>query len=377
MKSVEGKVEEYFRELLKSNGIRTYIKNEDMRYDIDRALKEANSKSGGDGGNYPDIKFILCNSYQVSLPVMVEAKGSRNRLEKIDKDGSIDMSVKSVQNYAVNGAMHYGMALLEEESIPAVLVIGINGTEIDESGNLVDPEYKAYFLSKRNHKIPRLVSLDENWAAFKTNNVDNFFDDLLKLNLSEKELEANRKKAENNLEEKVQAIHQTIYEDLRLRHTLGTNEKLYLFCGLIMAGLSTKGVHALSVNDFYGNDNEFNNDGTIIIHSIEGFLSAKGTSREKTEMIISLLSDVFKKPVLWKPNKEGVSIIKEFYQKIKDDIIPLLESGWRLDFMGKILDRLSDWASIENDKLNDVVLTPRYITRFMARLAREKVAFQC
>lgn len=370
MKSVEEKVEEYFKELLKSNGIRTYIKNENMRYDIDRALKEADSKSGGNGGNYPDIKFILCNSYQVSLPVMVEAKGSRNRLEKIDKDGSIDMSVKSVQNYAVNGAMHYGMALLEEESIPAVLVIGINGTEIDESGNLVDPEYKVYFLSKRNHKIPRLVSLDENWSAFKTNNIDNFFDDLLKLNLSEKELEANRKKAENNLEEKVQAIHQTIYEDLRLRHTLGTNEKLYLFCGLIMAGLSTKGVHALSVNDFYGNDNEFNNDGTIIIHSIESFLSAKDTSREKTEMIVSLLSDVFKKPVLWKPNKKGVSIIKEFYQKIKDDIIPLLESGWRLDFMGKILDRLSDWASIENDKLNDVVLTPRYITRFMARLAQ-------
>ena len=86
-------------------------------------------------------------------------------------------------------------------------------------------------------------------------------------------------------------------------------------------------------------------------------------------MIIKLLSDVFNKKTLWEPIK-GRSILNELFEQIQNDIIPLLESGWRLDFMGKILDRLSDWASIDNDKLNDVVLTPRYVTKFMARLAR-------
>lgn len=52
------------------------------------------------------------------------------------------------------------------------------------------------------------------------------------------------------------------------------------------------------------------------------------------------------------------------------DIIPCLESNLHLDFTGKILNSLSDWVHIENDNANDVVLTPRYVTHLMAKLAR-------
>ena len=50
--------------------------------------------------------------------------------------------------------------------------------------------------------------------------------------------------------------------------------------------------------------------------------------------------------------------------------LSLLESNLHLDFTGRILNSLNDWVSIDNDAANDVVLTPRYVTQFMAKCAR-------
>ena len=71
----------------------------------------------------------------------------------------------------------------------------------------------------------------------------------------------------------------------------------------------------------------------------------------------------FKNKAMWQPSN-GESLIKSLFAQISQDIIPLLESNLHLDFTGKILNSLSDWVSIDNDKANDVVLTPSYVTHF-------------
>ena len=377
MISIEEKIEDFYKNLLKTLGVRFYSKTEKIRYDIDRALENADSKSGGTGRNIPDIKFILKNSYGETIPVFVEAKGSKNKLEKLDHEGFIEQIVKkkekesysSIQNYAVNGALHYGLAALKDENISEVLIIGINGNELDQEGNVKNPECKAYYVSKKNKKVPKEVKLSFGWEEFKKNNLDNFFKNLRNLNLTAEEIKINEQKVESDLEEKTHAIHQKLYDDERLKNPLSTNEKLYLFCGLIMAGLKAKGMTPLSLSALSSNNNERNNDGTVIMSRIEGFLTYKNVSNEKSEIIIKLLSNVFNKKVLWEPH-EGVSILKELFEQVQNNIIPLLESEWHFDFTGKILNRLSDWVSIDNDSANDVVLTPRYITDFMAKLAR-------
>ena len=55
MPSVEEKVEEYFKKILDSNKVRHYGKTEKMNPAIASALKNADSKSGGSGCNFPDI----------------------------------------------------------------------------------------------------------------------------------------------------------------------------------------------------------------------------------------------------------------------------------------------------------------------------------
>ena len=372
-KSIEEKVEEYFKALLDDLGIRHFGKTEEINSSITEALKGADSKSGGPGVNYPDIQLLLQNKTRRDIPVMIEAKGLKGRLEKLASDGSIELTSggknpnRAVQQYAVNGALHYGLAILDEGTYHEVIIIGINGTTL-EDGRVKDPEVKAYYVSEKNGRVPKeLPGFD--FVQMKSSNIDAFFAELDKLSLTEAEKEKLKRDKEELLEQNIKRIHQRIYDDTSTKNILGTNEKLYLFCGLIMAGLTTEGVQPLKVDDFHSNDDIDNNDGKIVLDSTKSFLRKKNCPPDKIDMVLNYLKPVFENRALWKP-KNGESIIKSIYKQVKEDILPLLGSNIHLDFAGKILNSLSDWVAIENDRLNDVVLTPRFVTTLMARITR-------
>lgn len=389
--SIEEKVEEHYKKILDCLHIRHYGKTEKINSAITDALKNASSKSGNSGNNYPDIQLLLENANSRRIPVMIEAKGTKGKLEKLSKTGDIeqetvwgkdskegaknphkagDLNYASIQNYAVNGALHYGNAILDEGTYSEVIVIGINGTEVDENGQVKDPEQKAYYVSEKNSRLPKhIAELDKDFSLLKQENINVFFEMLDKLNLTDAEIDKLTRKAEETLEQKVKSIHQSLYDNEKLKALLSTNEKLYLFCGLIMAGLSTDGMAPLDVSALNSDDDTETNDGTLILSRIRSFLRKKKCSTEKIDMILGLLSPVFKRSSLWKP-VNGESIVKNLYKQVKTDIIPCLESNLHLDFTGKILNSLNDWVSIENDWANDVVLTPRYVTRLMAKMAR-------
>lgn len=373
MASIEEKVEEHYKALLDDLGIRHFGKTEEINSAITKALKDADSKSGGSGANYPDIRLLLQNKTRRDIPVMIEAKGSKNKLEKRTTDGEIELISngknpnRAVQQFAVNGALHYGLAVLEEGTYNEVIIIGINGTSLEE-GHVKDPEAKAYYVAKKNDRVPKeLAGFD--FAQMKESNIDAFYEQLDKLSLTEAEKEKLKRDKEELLEQSIKGIHQQIYDDATMKTLLGTNEKLYLFCGLIMAGLTTEGVKPLEASDFSSNDDVDENDGRIILSRTKSFLRKKKCSKDKIDMVLNYLNPVFGKRDLWKP-VNGESIIKSIYKQIKSDILPLLESSIHLDFTGKILNSLNDWVSIENDRLNDVVLTPRFVTNLMARITR-------
>lgn len=378
MASIEEKIEELYKKKLDVIGLRHFAKTEKINDSIDNALKEANSKSGGSGNNYPDIRCLLDNKHGRTIPIMIEAKGTKGKLEKLSKSGDIvgiiekngKVNASAVKNYAVNGALHYGRAILDHSTYEEVIIIGVNGSTLDSTGTPSDPEQKAYYVSKKNHLVPKVIDqLDVDWNLFKPSMINALYKMLDDMSLTDTEREKLKRDTEATLDKKIQIIHQSIYDDERLRTSLGTNEKLYLFCGLIMAGLTIKNVAPLSHSDFKGNDVDGNNDGTVILNQIQTFLFSKKCVRDKIEMILGLLSPVFKNRILWRPvNAE--SILKGLFLKVQKEIVPILESNLHLDFTGKILNKLSDWVAIENDAKNDVVLTPRYVTSFMARLAR-------
>lgn len=373
MASIEEKVEDFYKNQLQKYGIRSYGKTESMNPEIDNALKAYSSKSGGSGNNYPDIRLLLENRQSRRIPVMVEAKGSKDKLEKRSSNGEIEMvsagknQHSAVQGYAVNGAVHYGNAILEGSAYEEVIVVGINGTFLKD-GVVADPELKAYYISKKNAGVPKeIVGFD--FVQGKTENINTLFEKLDDLTLTDAERERVKRSKEEALERSIKNIHQKIYDDNDIKNLLGTNEKLYFFCGLIMAGLTTEGINSLHYNDLSGNDNADLNDGTTILQRVRAFLSQKQCSVEKQKMVVGQLEPVFTKRDIWKPIN-GISLIRTVYKQVEEEILPLLESNLHLDFSGRILNSLNDWVSIENDKLNDVVLTPRFVTNLMARIAR-------
>ena len=391
-RSVEEKVEDHYKALLDQLGVKRYEKTQGINSEINNALSNADSKSGGAGKNYPDIQVLLDNGRSRRIPVMIEVKGSKNKLEKLDKDGRIvqttaypsdskpgaknphkkgDPNYSTIQHYAVNGALHYGLAILDgTDSYDEVIIIGVNGTTIDKNNQIADPEAKAYYVSRDNNLVPKEIKeLSQSWDLLKQDNVETLFAKLDRLKLTDAEIEKLTAMTEDKLESRVKSIHQRLYDDKSLKTLLSTNQKLYLFSGLIMAGLKTKGVRELEPSRFDSNDDPDLNDGTIVMDRVKSFLNHRHAGKEKIQIVADLLNGVFQIKGLWEPIN-GESLIKSVYTQIYDEILPLLDSNLHLDFTGKILNSLNDWVSIENDRANDVVLTPRYITSFMAKMAR-------
>lgn len=391
--SVEPAVVRHFTNILADLHVRFYEQQINMGNSIDDALKNAESKRGGSGDNRPDIKILLEDSHARRVPVMIEAKGLYGKLEKTtkgtgaielvtiyEKDGQIskktgepthyagDCNYTAITDYAVNGAVHYANAILDAKDYTEVIAIGINGYG-EEDGCAKNLECKAYYISEKNSRIPKFISNinEKDWSLLKKENISKLYKVLDTLNLTTEEYETMVSRAESDLDDKILKIHQRIYDDKAI--TLNTTDKMFLFCGLIMAGLSAEGLEDLKIQSLKSSSAEKQSDGAKIMTQIEAYLDCKKCPEDKTKMILRILSPVFAHEDLWKP-VSGESILKALYKQVKTDIVPCLESPLHLDFMGRIFNRLGDWIPIAANKTNDVVLTPRYVAKLMAKLCR-------
>ena len=377
-KSIEEKVEDLIKTQLNNFKVKYFTKTEAINTSIDDALKNYGSKSGGSGSNYPDLKILLKSLTNRMIPVMVEVKGTKNKLIKYAKNGTdIELvttkkdgtqSFSSIQNFAVNGAVHYANAILDLTDYQEVIAIGINGYLNPDQSIFI--EFKAFYISKNNNKVPKEIKVYKDLSFLKQSNINQLYDNLDLLHLTEEEIEKETQKLEAELETRIHKIHQSLYDDSILRTELSTNDKLYVFCGLIMASLPINGVSDLELSDLKGDNLIDKNDGIVLLDRVKLFLKQRAKDNQlKSDLIISTLESVFKNSTLYNPNNKE-SYFKKLFKQIKEEIVPYLNSKYHLDFTGKIFNKLSDWVSIDNDIKNDVVLTPRYITKLMTKLTR-------
>ena len=84
---------------------------------------------------------------------------------------------RAVQQFAVNGALHYGLAILDEGTYGEVIIVGINGSMLEE-GRVKDPEVKAYYVSKKNDRVPKEL-VDFDFVQMKQPNIDTFLSSLI------------------------------------------------------------------------------------------------------------------------------------------------------------------------------------------------------
>lgn len=368
--SIEEQVEDLAKKQLKS--IKFYTKTETINPEIETALKTAPSKNGGEGMNYPDIKLFLLTKDMRYIPVMIEVKGVKGKFIKENKDGEIENlkadgtpNYNNINGYAVNGAIHYANAIIEyTKSYKEVIAIGLNGY-LDESGDIIT-ELGVYYVSKENYNIPKKVGSYTDLTFLLSENLNDFIDEISKINLTHEEIELKAKEYENEIEIRLKKLNQIMQDELKI----SVGSRVELITGMIMAGLGVDGkVSPLDITDLKGELGTKNNDGIVIINKIDSFLSERSLPQEKKDMIINDLSRVFIYSDLWKPIK-GESKLKSVYAIVKDDIMPIFTSAKHLDFTGKLFNVLNEWVDIPDSDKNDVVLTPRYTTDLMAKLAK-------
>ena len=104
-------VEDFAKKQL--SGAKYYTKTETINNEIEKALKDAPSKSGGSGANIPDIKLFIETKSMRHILVMIEIKGKKGSFIKLNADEKIDNKKKdgsenfaNINKYAVNGAIH-------------------------------------------------------------------------------------------------------------------------------------------------------------------------------------------------------------------------------------------------------------------------------
>lgn len=372
--SIEETVETWAKVQLRT--IKTYPKTNFINPQIEKALKEAPSKKGGKGGNFPDIKCLLSTPDGL-LPVMIEVKGREGDLIKLNADtGTPDNLTKkgepnftNIAKYAVNGAVHYANAIVRNTTYKEVLAIGVNGY-YDSTGEIVY-EVSTWYLSRRNLFVPKEVAHYDDLSFLLPQNQQALLERIKNIDLTEEEIEQQKSNLEDDIERKLKDLNQRMQDELNIV----VNQRVQLVTGLIMAGLGVKEGNEYKMNplqeeDLHGEPDEENNDGAIIMRKVKSFLRYKHLPTEKIDLVVKILSVVFQHSSLEKA-ENGESKIHTLYREIKNDIIPFLTGELHnLDFTGRLFNVLNAWVKVPDGAENDVVLTPRQVTQLMAQLCQ-------
>lgn len=330
------------------------------------------SKNGGAGGNQPDAKLLLQDKNLVNYPILIEYKGYKDKLVMLDSEGRVanknaknQPDFKIINSYAVNGAVHYANALLHYTSYTDIIAIGMTGYK-DDSGAL-QHEIGVYYVSKSNYGIGQKVDDYTDFSFLKKGNFDQFIDKVKQLQLQPEEIEKLREHREQEINASLVKLNNDIYQNEK---GISERDRVYLVAASIIATLGVPGkVAALEKSDLRSSTEIGNRDGDIIHRKIVAFLNEKRLPQEKRELIVRTLQNTLTAENINKV-ENGESQLKRVFTKIIDDLGIYYKIGLSTDFTGKLFNEMYNWLGFSQDKLNDVVLTPFYVSTLLARLAR-------
>lgn len=372
IQSIEPDIVELGNGWLRAYGLDYRKEQAPLNAEIDQALEEYASKSGGFGGNRPDAKLLLKDKNLNNYPVLIEYKGYKDKLVKLDNEGRVanktaknQPDFKTINSYAVNGAVHYANALLHYTSYTDIIAIGMTGSKSYDGK--IEPEIGVYYVSKSNFGIGQKVDDYTDFSFLKKENFDKFIEKIKALNLTQEEIEKLKEHREQEINTSLVKLNNDIYQSEK---GLSEQARIYLVAASIIATLGVPGkVAPLEKSELKSSTEEGNRDGDIILRKIKAFLSEKNLPQEKRELVIRTLQNTLTTDNINRV-EDGESQLKRVFTKIVDDLGIYYKIGLSTDFTGKLFNEMYSWLGFSRDKLNDVVLTPSYVATFLARLAR-------
>jgi hypothetical protein len=370
--SIEPNIADLGNSWLKSYNLDYKLEQESLNTEIDKALSDYFTKNGGAGANRPDAKLLLKDKNFNYYPILIEYKGYKDKLVKLDSDGQVENRtnknephLKNISSFAVNGAVHYANAVLHHTSYTGIIAIGMTGYK-DETGK-IQHEIGVYYVSKNNFGIGQKVGEFSDFSFLAPKNFDEFIEKVKTLNLSQEEIDKLKEQREKEIDASLVKLNNDIYQNEK---GLGENDRVYLVAASIIATLGIPGkVSPLEKSDLKSSSEKGNTDGEIIVRKITAFLGEKEIPAEKKDLIVRTLKNTLTTENINKV-ENGESQLKRVFSKIVDDLGIYYKIGLTTDFTGKLFNEMYSWLGFSQDKLNDVVLTPSYIATLLVKLAR-------
>lgn len=372
VKSIEPNIADLANGWLRSYKLDYKLEQESLNTEIDTALNDYFSKNGGIGGNRPDAKLLLQDKDLNYYPILIEYKGYKDKLVKLNSIGQVDNKTaknepnfKNINSYAVNGAVHYANALLHHTSYTDIIAIGMTGYK-DDNGE-IQYSIGVYYVSKSNFGVGQKVGEYSDLSFLKKENFDNFIERVKDLQLSQDEIDKLKEQREKEIDVSLVTLNNDIYQNEK---GLGENDRVYLVAASIIATLGIPGkVAPLEKSELKSSLEEGNTDGDIIVRKIKAFLNEKKLPKEKKDLIVRTLQNTLTTENINRV-ENGESQLKRVFTKIVDDLGIYYKIGLTTDFTGKLFNEMYGWLGFSQDKLNDVVLTPAYVAKLLVKLAR-------
>ena len=322
-------------------------------------LEETGEKEKGKSWK-PDFELECFN-----IPVLIEDKLGTKKLiattgEKLRHD------VKSVQNYAVNGAIHYAQCAIMSKKYSEVIAIGIAGDNADDVAIQV---YYVYGASDKTYKLlPNYTTLDflESESSF-----EEFYNDAI---LTEEEKHEILIDSQSKLQEYAKKLNKLMHN-----HSITAPQRVLYVSGMLLAmqDIADK-KKGLVPEDLKGIDLPDERDGDIIVKQIANYLNTKQIPDDKVNLMMSSFKEINKDSdrdkniklddIVAKLLDKNCSVNKQVFTYIYENIFRSIDSmSGHLDIMGEMYSEFLKYALGDGKEIG-IVLTPPYITKMMTQI---------
>jgi len=367
------KIEDHLNDWVKAKFTKLGLKNQQDYFTesampdyLKEALKgRAKTKNKSNFGK-PDFSLPKFNQ----APVVIENKLGLKKLIDKNKEG-IKFDEKSIQGFAVNGALYYAMGLIESKKYHEAIAIGIAG---DNESNIEIQVYYVYGTGLNAYKyISTVKTLDflENQISF-----DAFYKNAI---LSDEEKHQILIDSQATLQKQAKSLN-------KLMHNLNITapQRVLYVSGMLLSMQDIKDEQGnkiqegLTPDDLKGIQTATSRDGIKVINQIKEFLTAKNIPTDKKDLMLASFSEIAKdsqrdqitqldKEVSKSLSKDSSSN-KQIFTFIYDNIFLSIDSmEGHLDIMGEMYSEFLKYALGDGKEIG-IVLTPPYVTKMMASI---------
>lgn len=340
MAKKEIKTDFWVYSLLQSANIDATAQGSNIK-EVDEALKSASKKGTGESG-FPDFTAKVKD-----FLIVIEDKSDLSKHCKLDSNSCIDLdNIKSITDYAVNGAIHYAKHLAKNTSFKKIIAIGVSG---DEKHHKISP----YFINE----IGRVEELKEieDFIVLNEFNIDEYYTKEILKEYTEEE----------RITEDIIKYASILHEDLRIYGSLIETQKHIVVSGILLALEEIKHKN-FSIDNLNGDSNT--TDGDKIYKAIEENLKRANVRPEvKKDKLLAQFSIIKNMPNINEINNNlGKTPLKHYTEFLNKYIHQHMRSSE--DILGRFYSEFMSYSGGDGKNLG-IVLTPRHICELFCELA--------